>query len=225
MAIGPQIVMDTKATRKSLTFLQREQYPFALAKSLTLMAKKAQGRVRRVSERKFKLKSRFTLRNIRIEPSRKADVRRGIANSAVFTDKRIVNYMVGHEEGETRIGAKFLTIPSRDLKKKGFRTASGRVKKKFRPSELLKGNANNKSGINQAKKSRKRKAFIISGKGGMPLIVRRQNLKNSKPLELLYILKRNIGIRERWTFEKQVRVSVTLNFERIFSREMNNAIR
>jgi len=223
---GVSIVMDTKETFKSLSLLAKSQYPFALAKSLTMTAKIAQERVKRVTEAKFNVRSKFTTRGIRIIPSRKADVQRGIANAAVFTDSKITNYMVGHEAGQTRRAStsKFMSVPSTDLKKKGFRMASGRVKKKFRPSVLLKGKATNRSGANQKRRSRQRKAFIIQGKDGTPLIVRRQNLRASRPLELLYVLKKNVKIDKKWTFEKQVRVSVGFNFERTFSREMNRAI-
>lgn len=220
------IVMDTKATRKDLKFLERDQYPFALAVSLTKTAKGAQERVQRVSKRKFNIRSRYTLRNIRIEPSSKADVRRGIAESAVFTDDRIVNYMVGHEGGQIRRGQKsrFIAIPGPALKKQVFRGAGGRVKKRFRPSVLLQGMSKNRAGVNQKKKSRSRRAFIVSGKGNTSLIVRRQTVGNSKPLELLYTLKKTVDVKKNWDFEKNVRVSVKLNFKRIFEHEMRKAI-
>jgi len=204
---GMNIVFDTKETRKSLSLLGKSQYPFALAKSLTLTAKKAQDRVKRVTEMKFNLRSKFTTRGIKIIPSRKSDVKRGIANATIFTDDKIVNHMVGHEAGQRRRAqqSRFLTIPSTDLKKQGFRMASGKVKKKFRPSVLLKGKSNNRGGANQQRRSRQRKAFIIQGKRGTPLIVRRKNLRGSRPLELLYVLKKNVTIDRKWSFEKQVR--------------------
>jgi len=218
------IVMDTRATKRGLDDLGKEQYPFALAQSLTQAATRAQGRVRRLSERKFNIKSKFTLRNIRIVPSKKSDVKLGIAVSMVFTDKRITHYMAGHEVGEIRRSRKkkLIAVPSRILKKKNFRTVSGKVKKRFLPKVLLKGKKNKT--VNAKAKSGNRKAFVIDDKQNA-LIVRRKTKKTDSPLDLLYTLVPKTRIDKKWRFEQNVQVSVKLNFRRDFDKNMNKAIR
>lgn len=220
-------VHDRKA-RRSLNNLEKEQYPFALARALTLTAKSGQRAGRIATKRKFKLHTKFVTRNIRIIPAKKNDIKRfNKADAAVFTDKRITDFMVQHEPGALRrpITSKKIAVPSTSLKRQGFRTAGGRVKKKFQPRTLLKGIS--KTGMSQGRKrtkSKVNKAFVIKAKDGTSLIVRRVGDK-AYPLQLLYTFKKTVTIKQRWGLERIVKMAFGRMFPRHFNRSMAQAVR
>lgn len=188
------------------------------------MAQKAAEAIRQKTRRTFDLKTEFIPKGIGIQSAKKADVKMGRASSAVFTKPLISGFMPVHEEGGTRkptahSGAgdkgRVLTIPSEQLETKSYRTKSGAVKKRYKPSTLL-----------QQKKGggRKKLAFVIRGShSGVPIIARRRT-KERYPLEILYVFSRRAKYRPVWEFEDTVRASVYQTFRRTFEMNLQAAV-
>lgn len=215
--------VEYKATQRSLSRLEKQQWPFVMAKSLTQTAMQAQKNIRRRTARVFNLNTKFVLTNIKIIPSKKSDVKRGIVQSFVYAGKRIMRFMGGHEEGETRKGlkAKFIAVPGKDLPKNA-RTRSGRIKKRYAPGELLK-RAQASKRMKKGKGKVPSKAFVIPTRNNEAQIVRRG--MNRKPLLVLYNLKKRVKIRQRWDFVETVKSVAKNRFLGIFRKNMNKAMR
>jgi len=222
------------ATKRDLTRIQQEQFPFALAKTLTDIAKGAADIVRKETRSKFDLKTEFIPKGIGILPAKKSDVRAGSGHSAVFTKPIISGFMPSHEYGDTRTPkGKSLAIPTEMIKTRSYRLRTGQVKKSYKPSTLLHGYmAKNRKvsftgGLTQSRgsESPRKQAFVIKGKGSnVPIVVRRRT-KKRYPLELLYIFSRRAKYRAVWGFESSVKDYVYRAFPNIFNRNMNQAIR
>ena len=226
MGIKIKVKVDFRETVKQLNKLEKKQVPFATAKSLTELAKIGQRAVRNNLDKKFELRAKsFIKRNIRIIPAKKRDVNKLKAFSAVYTDDKITKFMVIHEEGGIRKStqSKRLSIPSTDLQKLQFRKSTGAVKKKYQPRTLLKDFKGSRGKRGPRTRSRTKKPFIITGKGGQKLLVRRIS-KKRRPLELLYVFDKTIKITKRWGFEKTVRGIVGFKANRIFERNLNQAL-
>jgi len=216
-----------KDLKRQLKSIEKTQYPFVLAKSLTIAAKRGQTAARRRTERVFNLNNKFVTNNIKIIPARKNDIRTfGKADAAVYTDKKIVPFMVQHERGATRapIKKQNIAVPGRHLPKLA-RGAGGKIKKNWKPSELLKGKKPNRyaKGNSKYKRGGVNKAFVIQTKSGAAIV--RRFGKDPQKLEFLYYLVPNVKIRRTWGFEKIIKLTASKRFPRIFKREMERAIR
>jgi len=219
-----KIIVKDQLPRRQLTDIEKNQFPFALAKSLTGTAKKAQMILREETGRRFNLHGKFVENNIRVIPSKKQDVKRGIAEAAVYTDKKIVRFMVQHEPGALRspLSSKQIAVPI--YLPKPYRTASGRIKKKWRPETLLKDFKGEKGSGKARRRSKTKRAFIIRAKSGDDLIVRRVSDKR-RPLQILYLLTNRVKIKKHWLFEVTVRSVAGRSFERIFNRNLMKAVK
>ena len=232
---GIQIQVNVEDTWKALNKLEKSQWPYALAKTLTNVATMSAEAVRRNTKQEFDLRSeKFTLKGIRTRYAKKSDVKMGKGKSTIYTSEGINRYMVHHEKGARRgpIVAETIAVPAKGLKRKKYRTPSGRVKKMYQPKELMK-QAGQKwmykyergKGLKGTKKhNRKVVPFTIKTKTGAIAIVRRITAKSRK-LEYLWILKKVVQIKDRWQFEKHVRATVDLVFEKILKRNLNQAMK
>ena len=225
MGIGVKV--DFRKTIRSMDRFHKKQVPFAVAKSLTELAKEGQAAVRKNLDKKFDLRAtRFIKRNIRITAAKKRDVNKLKAFSAVRTDAKISEFMVIHEKGGTRkpIESRKIAVPSQSLTQKSYRKSSGGVKARFLPKTLLKDFKGNRGSRGPRKKTRSRKPFIITGKGNKPLIVRRTS-KKRKPLEILYSFSNSVKVDATWGFEKTVRGVANFKATRVFERNLAAAIK
>lgn len=218
----------TNEARRGLSDLEKNQFPFALAKTLTEIATLAVEEVKRTTRQEFRLHSEFIPKGIGRTSARKADVKnKGVGSTVIFTKPIISGWMPVHETGGTRKAqsssgggrdkGKYLAIPATDLLKREYRTGTGAVRRRWKPSELLtqyKGRNVSLSGgvVRATRGGRKGKPFIIRGRGsGVPMIVRRKGPKRY-PLELLYIFSRKARYKPVWGFEKAVDKIVDLRF-------------
>lgn len=230
-----QLKVLMKEAKAALTNLQKEQFPFAYAKSLTDTAEGARLSVGVQTRREFTLHSEFIPRNIKKSGASKNDIRNwGYGEAAVFTGKRLDGWMGVHEWSGTKKpfqGAgvdegKSLAIPARDLKEKAYKTRTGKVRVRWQPKTLLKFYQKGRAGFTKGKgKGRKGKPFIIrsGGSGATAMIVRRKS-KQRYPLEILYIFKSEAEIQASWGFAKTVRRYVNFAFQKKFNRNMALAI-
>ncbi len=221
------VKVDFRKTIRGVEKMHQKQIPFAVAKSLTDLAKIGQSAVRANLPKKFNIRATaFITRNIRITPAKKRDVNRLKAFSAVRTDPKISQFMNIHEKGGTRTprSSKKLAVPTKALQLKSYRKSSGGVKKRFQPGTLLKDFKGTRGARGPRKKTRSRKPFIIIGKGNTPLIVRRVS-KKKRPLEVLYVFKKSVTIDRTWGFEKTVMGIVNFKAKKTFEKNISAAIR
>lgn len=234
-----KITALTKDARRSLSSLERDQFPFALAKTLTEIAGMAVIAVRKKTRQEFDLHTEFIPKGITRTRAQKKDVKnKGIGETVVYTKPIISGWMPIHETGGNRkahsgLGkdkGKYLTIPAQDLLKRAYKTGSGKARKRWKPSTLLsqyKGrNVSYSGGMTRPTRGgRKGKPFIIRGKGSnVPIIVRRKGTQRY-PLELLYIFSRKARYKPVWGFEKVVEEIVDLRFATRLKANLNVAVR
>lgn len=178
-----------------------KQVTFALAQTLTQVAKAAQPEV--ISS----IETNFTVRNnwvrpgnamgVKVLPASKTDL-----SSAVVTR---ADWLKPHEEGEDKVPAgEFLAIPSSNVR----RTKRDIVQKSQRP-KALRG---------------KRDVVLPLKKGGFGLFQRRGKGKRSR-LVFLYRLTRRARIRRQPTFVPPVVRTFEREFDRTFERNLREAIR
>lgn len=228
--------VDMKATKAALSSLEKTQFPFAYAKSLTETAEAARQGVGIQSRRVFDLHTEFIPKNIKKSGASKQDIQHfGFGEASVFTGKRLDDWMGLHEFGGTKEPSmtgggkdtgRSLALPGKELKQKSYKTRSGRVKARFRPKRLLAGYTSSRGGRTQTVRrgGRKKTPFIIEGqRSGVPMIVRRTS-KKRYPLEVLYIFRKEAKIDDTWKFGDTVKRVANFAFRKKFARNLKNAI-
>lgn len=235
-----KVRMDADKALMQMKAIAGRHFPFAFAKSLTELAQMGRDAAQLNTRKRFKLKSEFIPRGITIEAAKKSDIiAHAKANAYVLTKPKVSEFMPIHEEGGAkRPGAhsgkhdqgRMLAIPSRWLRKQNYQTKSGRVKKKWRPSELLKHY--NQLKPNEAARLRgtrkrfgPRTPFIRRWKGNSFIVRRASGAKYaSYPLQILYYLVPEARIPERWKFHPAVEEVVAANFGRVFNKNIKMAL-
>ena len=230
-----KIDVDVGDSIRGIKRLARYHYPYALALSLTMTAKDGQGAVRAKTRRIYNIRNKFTLRNIKIKPALKSDVRtKHVAYSEVKTDPKITHYMPAHEPGERRkgISSAYIAVPTYDLLRRRYRTSRG-VKKAYDPVELMKQStearnariAGKRHGAwKQKGRSKKKVPFIIQSKArGVPILVKRRT-QNRLPLLYMWVFKKVVKIPAKWGFEKAVKRRANRKFPKHFRNAMRKAM-
>lgn len=222
------VQVDARSAIQAVDSLHRNQVPFAIARSLTETAKKAQIAVQLITRNKFDLHSEFIPRGIRVKSARKAEAKLGFANAAVYTAPRISTFMPIHEmSGSRKARNRAIAVPGRALKQKQYRTNTGRVKKKWRPSVLLQdwsGAGRGSARTGRSGGGGRQRAFIIPDRGNSPAMIARRTGRGSRPLEVLYILIPVAEYKAVWDFENTVRTVAEKVFKTEFSIAMKQAI-
>jgi hypothetical protein len=203
-------------------------WPKAVTSAFSEIAEGARDGIRALTREKFKLHTDYVPRGINHYPDTTTQKTRaahalekyGDMNAAVYLrggndPKKSLEFMADHEHGETRTPVgKWIAVPGKDLKEKSYRTTRGTVRKIFQPSELLKrfneagSTFDGKTTVTrQYAAGRKRgkikapgNAFIIMGKKGSPMIVRRKHRGQGRNLEMLFVLKTRAEIKKAWGF-------------------------
>lgn len=237
-----QVIALTEQTRAGLTELEKQQFPFALASALTEVAAMSVIAVQNRTRAQFDLHGEFIPRGIAKVSAKKGDVRAtGIGKAIVYTKPLISGFMPIHEGGGTRTPAsksgtgdagKALTQPARDVLSKSYRTSTGRVRARWKPTTLLQGYTRGKGrtvsmtgGIVKASRGgRKGKPFIIRAQGsGTAMIVRRKS-STRYPLELLYVFSKRAKYKPVWRFEHTVNDVVDKMFTSILRTKLKDAV-
>ena len=198
-----RVQLDKKDFLKDLNSLQRDQFPFAFAKTLTQAAKLGQVAVREQTRKVFRLHTEFIPNNIRVEPAKKSEVRVGGGEAAVYTRDEI-DFMVLQETGGTKKprGAA-LAIPSFPAQRTtpDLKTATGKVRKRYMPKALIS----------------KKGTFI---KDSFVWIFR----KAIGAIQPFFKFASSAKIRPRWKFEPTVRKEVESKVMGLFAKNLNDAV-
>jgi hypothetical protein len=240
-AINIRVTALTAETRRGLSDIQLEQFPYALAKTLTEIAKGATEAVRKRTREAFKLHGEFIPRGVSFTSAKKSDIRAtGEGTTAVFTKPLISGFMPIHEEGGVRTPnsggegsdrGRALSQPGQTLLTKAYRTGTGRVRKRWKVSTLLQGYIGKRRGVSltggltrTTRGGRKGQPFVIRSKGSdVPIVVRRAGVKRY-PLELLYIFSKRARYKPSWRFEQTVADVVDRRFQSRLERNLKLAV-
>lgn len=205
MANEPRVHVDDKAFRKGLSDLQRTQFPFAFAKTLTDCAKAGQTVVRAQTKKVFRLHSEYIPNQIRITPAKK-----GLAPEAEVRTTKDIEFMTIQETGGTKKpkGAA-LAIPSFPAQRSipDLRTNSGAIRKKYLPRSLIE------------KERNKRRPMKLIHDGFLWLF--RKALGAILPM---FKFASSVKIRPRWKFAPTVRREVEKVAPKLFAENMNKAV-
>lgn len=224
------IQVDTKRFLRAWQKLRHEQIPKAVVFGISRTARTARDEVRALTRQRFRLHTDFIPNSVRHIPDRRKSNQMTAAvrafrnkhksfRSAVFArganaPKSKLDFMVPHEEGGTKTsvhGGK-IAVPAHDIKKYRYKTRTGKIKKAWKPENLLKHYNEvgpNTKGTKLPPRNRrgKPKSFLLNTKSGKTFVVRRK-ARGSKKLEFLYHLIKSAQIRERWDFTETVHTVV-----------------
>lgn len=230
-----RIDFNVDEVKRSLKWLAKSQFPFAYARTLTDTARACKQAVGIQARRVFKLHGEFIPRSIRIQAARKSDVvRMGFAEAAVFTGHKLDGWIGLQEWGGTktpfasraRDKGRSLALPTRDLSKMSYKTKTGRIKKRLKPSTLLK-NFRGSSSYGKIRVREKgtatKKAFIVRARDGTPMIVRRKT-RSQYPLQILYTFEKKGKVKPKWGFVKTCERVANAVIHKKFARHLRAAI-
>lgn len=203
MAMRIDVRMDVRDINRKMRAFSSE-FAFATAKALTDTAKNAQSEIRNKElPRAFDLKNKWTQSGIRITPAKK-----DMPSASVYSRDW---YLTDHEHGKIRFPfqGKYIAIPGRGLSI----GKSGRITKAKRPNAVM----------------RRPNVFIVTlRKSGLKAIVQRPRKKadaKAGKLNVLYILKPKVNIKEKLRFEETVAEVVNKRFRRNYIRALSRAIK
>lgn len=212
-----------KETLAQIKNFAASQVPFAVAVALTKTAKFGQRKARRGLAHDFTLRSKKRMfKGVRITPAKKADFKKGRIFADVYD---IDQFLVIHATGGIRKpqGNK-LAIPGEQLLKKGARTASGKMKKTWKPKEEWFKSLNRKPGRPRKWGRHKRpRPFAAKTNSGKTIIGIRK-AKTRKPVLWLYQFEAEAFIDADWKFIPDVIKEYKRVGQRVFIKEMNRAI-
>jgi hypothetical protein len=189
------------------------------------------------------------VRSIPNKPGQKKAAERAVRKygdifAAVFlrgamTPGKSLDFMVPHEESGEKVPHgknKTIAVPMYNLtQRSGFKTTKGRVRKRWKPKTLLKRFKDQGSRFDKGQHTTTNKGlklgpqtrrlpghpFIIAGRTGTPLIVRRLTRSGFRNLQFLYALIPKAQIKERWDFESTVWVTVRDRYASILTKWCN----
>ncbi len=221
-----RVQMDYRATHRALKNVQKEQFPWAYTQALNKVAKLAQHAVRTQTRLEFDLHTEYIPRGVLVEFARKSDLKNfKSAYSAVFTSRKITPFMAWHETGGIRRPrGRSMTLPGPNIHKYKFKTSTGKVRKPWKPVQLLnKGRAIAKG---THKKGRLTRApFIIPRKGSKPAMVVRRVTRGARGLEVLYTFQPMAIIKPTWGFAETVDRIAKRFFPQVMRKEFAKALK
>lgn len=222
-----RVKVDVTQAVEGLHELEKQHLPFALAATLTTLARGAQGQVKTGLPSKFILRNAFTESGIRFKPAEKksasieADVHTDTANRKTGAP----DYMGKQEEGGERVafgGHTHIAIPTKylrqmigqkpipaELRPKALLTAvNGRYTGRTRKGQIAMKNQTRVNGM---------VFFLQQGKNGTPMIMGRYWTEHDAfPF---YVLVRNVTTRTRLDMEATVEKYVAENFDRTWQEQ------
>ena len=241
MAEGYMIDVDLSAFVKSAKKISGRDWPKAVVDAFADIAMEGVVHTRVKTRMKFKLHTDYITKGIRYYPATLTQRTRAARalktyhdmNAAVYlrpssSPRHSLEFMAHHEFGVTRKPRlDHIAMPMPDLKSKAWKTAKGRVKKRWKPSTLLERfkaagssfSSGDRTTTNKGKHLGPYKtrtpgdAFLMRGSKGNPLIVRRIN--KAGELEFLYALRSKADIKDYWGFVDTVYDAVKARYVQV----------
>ena len=208
---------------KAMDGIQKEQLPFTIARTLTLLAQDGQAAGRDDERRVFKLRNDWTTRNTRIKPATKQAL-----VAEVFTDTSnrrtgAPDYLEGQDTGKTRVpvnGRQHIAVPTKYLI---AMVGGGVIPDELRPKAMLGYAQNGGKLMGRTGKLRGASAavrgmyfFLVQlKKGGYAILGRAVHDTDAYPM---YLLVKSATIPKRLDLEGDVQKAVDANLERRFQQ-------
>ena len=222
-----RVSIDVTGAVEGIHELEKQHLPFALASTLTALAKGAQGAVQGTLANKFILRNEFTKQGIRFKPAEKksarieADVHTDTANRKTSAP----DYLEKQEDGSNRVpfgGHMHIAVPTKYLRQM---VNDGPIPAELRPKALLTAVAGRYTGrtrggqiaLRNQVRVRGMVFFLQTSKSGTPMIMGRYWTEHEAfPI---YILTRNVRTRPKLDMAKTVESYVNANFERAWDEQ------
>lgn len=218
--------VDVSEAVKGIHELERKHIPFALAATLTNLAKGSQAKVKAGLGSKFKLRNSFTEQGIRITPAKKnaetiqADVHTDTANRKTGAP----DYMGRQEEGGDKVpheGRMHIAVPTKYLRQM---IGDGPIPAEMRPRALLGAVGGRYTGhtrkgqiaLRNQVRVRGMVFFLLESKGKSLIMGRYWTEKEAYPF---YVLVPEVHVRERLHMEKDVESYCVEHFEQAWQEQ------
>lgn len=223
-----RVSVDYARALRGLQGIEREQMPFAYAKTLLDVAKTAANAVKRETRSRFKLHGEFIPRGILVEPFRVGAIKRnikqyGLAQVAIMSSRAITPFMAIHEKGGTKRpvkGRKVISVVTKKWREENT-TASGALKRGARPAALLKYYNTHKGSAKRQSKGAIMRPFKLGGS----IVQRTPGSQYGR--RVLFHFVGSAKIKARWGFEPTTRSVVehvwAPTFEHNFAQAMATA--
>lgn len=229
VGVSVRVKVDVSQALSGIHEVEKVHIPFALAATLTKVAKGAQGKVQEGLAGKFVLRNDFTKAGIRIKPAKKggdtkfeADVHTDTANRKTGAP----DYMGKQEDGGERVpfgGHMHMAIPTKYLRAMVGETSV--IPAEMRPKALLTAVNGNYTGrtrkgqiaIRSQVRVRGMIFFLQTSRSGTPMIMGRYwTDRDAYPF---YILARNVRTKPRLDMDKAVEAYAMANFDSAWAEQ------
>lgn len=198
MSIELDIEVEMAAALDGLDAVARKQIPFAMSRTLTLLAQEAVSKKRSKMPSIFKIRSKRVVKGISMLRAEKSDwpLMEATVGSKDY-------FMVLQETGGAKRAekGKHVAIPSKAVR----RTTTGRVRASHKPKAIL----------------GKKTGSIGSGAGG--LVIRRKPTKRN-PLSTMFLLRRRALVKPALGLLDTTEKVVESQYSRVFGRELGKAL-
>lgn len=176
----------------------RSQVPFALAKTLTDLAKEVQTEVKREIPKNFTVRRQWIVNGIRMRSATKRNLEAAVFSRDKFMNKQEFGGV--KRAGETRVWrvGKKIAIPT-PLAKGGSK--SGIVPKKNWPENLV-------------------KSFRIKAKDGRECLA----VRNKTKLMIMYVLEDQITMKDRLKMREVGQRVISKRFNKVFGANLGRAL-
>lgn len=201
--------INFRQLKSRLNWIERDQLPFAVAKTLTKTAYQASDEIKNNLRMDFILRNRYTERGIR--------VRRATKHRPQSEVGSIDEYMVLQELGGTKTARDGRVAVPRDIKK----DVKELIKKRNRPGPLMK-RANEKAGTRKRKGGKPLPFFARMSSGKEGIFVRRG--KGRVPIDVLYVFEDSVEITPRLGLRKTAARVADENMQENFNAAFTEAL-
>jgi hypothetical protein len=220
------VTADFDAAIRAIGTIRDEQLPFAIARTLTMLAQDGQAAGREEEKGVFTNRNDWTVRNTKITAATKQTLKAEVFTDTANRRTGAPDYLVRQEEGGERVpvnGREHIAIPTDYLRRMvGFNNI---IPDDLRPKAMLAYAENRGRLVGRGPKGRLRLASIaVRGmyffkvdlkSGAMAILARHANdpRENAYPM---YILVTRAHIRQRFHLDEDVDKAVQANLEHRF---------
>ena len=224
MARTAYVDVDFIKTQRWLTQAERNQIPFAAAVTLTRLAQGSQIALRNGLSQVFTLRADRRIKaGIRIKPAKKGDFKRQTMNSQV---NDVDNFMALHVSGGTKRPSqgRYVAVPAAGLQVKSFRTASGKVKRRFKPATMFSKMKERKTNRRTPKRGRHRAPKPFANQAGGQVFMAQRIGPSKYPLRFLWGFERSTTIKKTWRYVETVEQHVKIHAGPVFNAQLQQAL-
>ncbi|MGF6790184.1 hypothetical protein [Paraburkholderia sp. 35.1] len=212
---------NIEAVSRKLSALAYRQLPFAEARTVTELAKLAADAERNALPQVFDNPTPFTVNSVAVQPARK-----GMPVARVYIRDKAAGYLAPYEFGGVQfLGAKPANlVPVNAAANQFGNLPRGSIRKFMGRPDVFLGTVKTKRGALYGLWQRPAKFVELkwSKRSGPKLVDRAINA--SDRLRLLVAFNAPVETRKRLEFGERAEAVVSANFDRVFGRELANAL-